>query len=63
LEFVTPLIQDGTLMYLDDWFCGYGGRLNDGVAGAFYEFIERNSLRSDQFSVVGYWGKAFVLYH
>lgn len=62
LSFIPPLIQDGTLVYIDDWFCGYGGKLFNGVAGAFHEFLEINKLHHDLFAIVGYWGKAFVVY-
>lgn len=24
-NFIEPLVRDGTLIYLDDYYCGYGG--------------------------------------
>lgn len=62
LNFISPLIQDGTLIYLDDWFCGYGGNLDNGVASAFWSFLERERYKHDLFASVGYWGKAFVVW-
>lgn len=62
LSFIPPLIQDGTLIYLDDWYCGYGGNLSRGVAGVFHEFLEKSHLHHDHFATVGFWGKAFVVY-
>jgi hypothetical protein len=60
--FVAPLIKDGTLIYLDDFFVGYGGRLRDGVAGAYWRFLEEHHWKAEPFATVGFWGKAVVLY-
>lgn len=61
-RFVEPLVGDGTLVYLDDYFVGYGGRIDRGVAGAFWEFLERGQWKHERFRDVGFWGKSFILY-
>lgn len=61
-RFIEPLVKEGTLVYLDDYFVGYGGRLDQGVAGAYRNFLARSNWKSEEFMSVGFWGKAFVLY-
>lgn len=61
-RFVEPLVDNGTLVYLDDYFVGYGGSLDRGVAGAFWQFLERGHWKHERFRDVGFWGKSFILY-
>ena len=61
-QFIAPLVKEGTLLYLDDYFAGYGGRIAKGVAGAYWQFLEKFGWKSEEFASVGFWGKAFVLY-
>lgn len=61
-RFIEPLVDSGTLLYLDDYFVGYGGRLDRGVAGAFWQFLERGHWKHERFRDVGFWGKSFILY-
>lgn len=61
-EFILPIVGDGTLIYIDDYYCGYGGNIAKGVAGAYAEFVGRTELRSEPFLNVGFWGKSFIVY-
>lgn len=61
-DFLAPLLQNGTLIYLDDYFRGYGGDPRQGTAGAFHAFMERNGWKYYDFQTVGSWGKAFICY-
>ena len=41
LKFIKPLLQKGTIIVFDDWYCFYGDP-NKGEQKAFREFKERN---------------------
>ena len=61
-QFIEPLLQEGSLLYLDDYFVGYGGNPTKGVAGAFWEFAGYGRWRFQEFYPVGWWGKSFIAY-
>src|SRR5215813_12915998 len=42
-NFIEPLLQDGTVIYLDDLFVGNKGNPSRGVARAFLEFQKRST--------------------
>jgi O-methyltransferase len=50
LNFITPLVQDGTVLVFDDWF-SFRGSPFKGVQKAFYEWVE---AVSDDFVLVEY---------
>jgi len=61
LEFVTPLLQTGTILYFDDWF-SYRGSMDHGEARAAREWLERHpQLRLVEYRNVGITGKMFVV--
>ena len=62
LGFLEPLIQEGTLIYLDDYYLGYRGSPKRGVAGAFHAYEERSSFRFQPFLNAGWYGKSFIAY-
>ena len=41
LDFITPLVVDGTVLIFDDWFY-YQGHPNRGEQGAFHQWLARN---------------------
>jgi hypothetical protein len=60
-EFIGPLLQQGSLLYLDDWYCGYKGSEKAGVARAFFEFRDSTGIRCTPFKDCGWWGKSFIV--
>ena len=62
-EFIEPLLQEGTLVYIDDYFAGYNGSPKRGVAGAFNEYREKSKFSFHSFRTVGYWGRSFIAYN
>ncbi|TFH42831.1 MAG: hypothetical protein E4H01_12890 [Lysobacterales bacterium] len=61
LEFLTDLVQPGTVVVFDDWlaFRGDPGR---GEQRAFQEWLERNPhIRPIKFGKMGWHGQAFIL--
>lgn len=61
-DFIEPLLQEGSLIYLDDYFVGYRGSPKKGVAGAFWQFVNNGRWNVHEFQTVGAWGKSFIVY-
>ena len=61
-DFIEPLLQDGSLIYIDDLFVGYGGSPMRGVARAFLEFQRRSSFSFIQHMQIGWWGRSYIAY-
>ena len=59
LLFCKDLIQEGTILILDDFF-SYRGSLNKGVAKAFNEFKELTNYKFREISSYGMGGKIFI---
>lgn len=60
--FAALVLREGTLIYIDDYFNGYSGNPNKGVAGAFREFEKYGRWSFQEFRPVGWWGKSFIAY-
>jgi hypothetical protein len=61
LDFLTPYVQDGTLLVFDDWFC-FRGDPERGEQRAFREWLERNtSIRATELLRFGWHGTSFIL--
>lgn len=61
-RFLEPLLQEGTLIYIDDLFTGYRGTPTKGVARAFLEFQKHSRFRFVQHMNVGWWGRSYIAY-
>ena len=59
LSFCKDIIQEGTILILDDFF-SYRGSLNKGVARAFREFKENNKFVFREIMSYGMGGKVFI---
>jgi hypothetical protein len=61
LNFVTPLLQTGTILYFDDWF-SYRGSMDGGEPRAAREWLQRHpEIRLVDYRNVGITGKMFVV--
>ena len=61
LEFVRPLIQDGTLIVFDDYYC-FAGRADLGERRALEEFLAANpDLALIDYAKYGSTGQAFIV--
>jgi len=61
LEFITPLLQTGTVLYFDDWF-SQRGSMNHGEARAAAEWLARNPrIRLVDYRNAGVTGKMFLV--
>jgi hypothetical protein len=61
-DFIEPLLQEGSIIYLDEYFIGDGGSPVKGVGGAFHEYEKISSFSFLPFLNVGWWGKSFICY-
>ncbi|MGQ0663110.1 MAG: TylF/MycF/NovP-related O-methyltransferase [Pseudomonadota bacterium] len=61
-KFIEPLLQEGSVLYMDDLFAGYKGSPAKGVARAFREFCRRSRFRFAPHLSVGWWGQSFIAY-
>lgn len=61
-NFIEPLLQDGTLIYIDDLFAGYKGLPTKGVARAFAEHRQRSQWKFVPHMQVGWWGRSYIAY-
>lgn len=61
LNFITPLIQDGSIIIFDDWFC-YKGAVDRGQQKATNEWLQNNkNIKLYEFARYGIAQKAFVV--
>ena len=61
-DFIEPLLQEGSVLYIDDLFAGYKGSPAKGVARAFREFRARSRLRFVRHLDIGWWGRSYIAY-
>jgi hypothetical protein len=61
-DFIEPLMQEGTVIYLDDVFAGYRGSPAKGVARAFLEYQQRSRWKFQRHLDVGWWGRSYIAY-
>jgi len=61
-RFIEPLLQEGSVLYLDDLFAGYRGSPVRGVARAFSEFRARSRFAFVKHLDIGWWGRSYIAY-
>jgi hypothetical protein len=61
-NFIEPLLQEGSVLYIDDLFAGYKGSPAKGVAKAFREFRARSRFRFVRHLDIGWWGRSYIAY-
>ena len=61
-NFIEPLLQDGSVIYMDDLFVGNKGNPHRGVARAFLEFQQRSRWRFARHLDISWWGRSYVVY-
>ena len=61
-DFIDPLLQEGSVIYIDDLFAGYKGSPAKGVARAFLEWQARTRWRVVRHLDVGWWGRSYIVY-
>jgi len=61
-KFIESLLQEGTVIYIDDFFTGYKGNPNKGVARAFIEFQNYSKWNFIRYLDVGAAGRSYIVY-
>lgn len=61
-DFIEPLLQDGTVIYIDDLFAGYKGHPHKGVARSFLEWQRRSRWKLVRHLDIGWWGRSYIVY-
>jgi len=59
-DFIEPLLQEGSVIYMDDLFVGNKGNPGRGVARAFLEFQGRSRFRFIRHLDIGWWGRSYI---
>ena len=60
LDFIEPLLQEGSIVCFDDWNV-YKANPDKGERRAFREFAGNKGLHFEEFISVGWFGKSFIL--
>jgi len=60
-NFIEPLLQEGSVIYIDDLFAGYKGSPNKGVAKAFLEYQQRSRWQFHRHLSIGWWGRSYIV--
>jgi len=61
-DFIDPLLQEGSIIYIDDLFAGYKGNPMKGVAKAFLEYQQRTRWKFVRHLDIGWWGRSYIVY-
>lgn len=61
-NFIEPFLQEGTVIYIDDYYVAYKGNPRRGVGRTWLDFAERLSPKwqFEPFLNVGWWGKSYI---
>lgn len=59
-NFVGPMLREGSVIYLDDLFAGYGGSPFAGVGRAFLEFQDKTDWMFVRHMDIGWWGRSYI---
>src|SRR5262249_49018001 len=59
-DFIEPLLQAGSVIYVDDLFVGNRGDPAKGGAPAFLEFRKRSRWRLLPHREWGWWGRSYI---
>lgn len=61
-NFIEMFLQEGTVIYIDDYWTGYRGNPNQGVSKAFKEFSSKSNWKFEEYLSIGWAGKSFITY-
>jgi hypothetical protein len=61
-NFLDGILQEGTVLYLDDYRSLYKGSPLSGVPKALNEYKSRSAFGFDPFLDIGWFGKSFIAY-
>ena len=59
---INKLVQEGTILYIDDYFAGYKGNPLKGVSKALKEWQETSNWEIERYRDVGFTGRSYIIY-
>jgi hypothetical protein len=62
LDFSKDFLQEGTILYLDDYRGAYRGNPTKGIPKVFEEFRKKSNFKFDDFLNIGWFGKSYIAY-
>ena len=57
------ILQEGTIIYIDDYYAGYRGNPNKGVSLALTEWLSNTNWKLERYLPVGWAGLSFIAYN
>jgi len=61
-DFIEDFLQEGSIIYIDDYRVTYKGNPEKGVPLSFKEFKEKSIFKYEAFLNVGWFGKSYIVY-
>ena len=61
-DFIDNILQEGTILYIDDYFTGYKGNPTKGVSGALKEWNNNSKWNLESYREVGWAGRSYIVY-
>ena len=61
-NFIEDLLQEGSMIYIDDYRVTFNGSPMKGAPKAFREFAAKSKVKYEPFLDVGWFGKSFIAY-
>jgi len=59
---IDKILQEGTILYIDDYFAGYKGNPTKGVSRAMIDWLDTTVWKLESYLNVGWSGKSFIAY-
>lgn len=61
-EFIPPFLQEGTVIYIDDYYVGYKGNPRRGVGRTWADFEKKLAPQwyFEPFLTIGWWGRSYI---
>ena len=57
------IVQEGTILYIDDYYAGYRGNPTKGVSLALSEWLSHTNWKLERYLPVGWAGLSFIVYN
>ena len=60
-DFIDPFLQPGSVIYIDDIFCGYKGDPYKSIGKAFIEHQKKSQWDFVKHLNIGWWGRSYIV--
>lgn len=59
---LDEIVQEGTILYIDDYFTGYKGNPTKGVSKALHDWEHESTWKLKEYRDIGWAGKSYIIY-